>query len=160
MACCSALIKCGTAFAEPWQKKRRQKACSKYITNIIKWIIGSSPLQKCRFQEASRFSRNYQVILQNKELENRMWGFCSLCMKRFSPRMDRIRPYVWYPSWWGSEDWAPACEPKGHWFNSQSGHMPGLWARSPVGGAREETTHWCFSPSLSPSLSLHWKINI
>ena len=21
------------------------------------------------------------------------------------------------------------------WFNSQSGHMPGLWARSPVGGA-------------------------
>ena len=33
------------------------------------------------------------------------------------------------------------CKPKGHWFNSQSGHMPGLQARSPVGGAREATTH-------------------
>ena len=33
------------------------------------------------------------------------------------------------------------CEPKGHWYNSQSGHMPGLWARSPVGGAQEATTH-------------------
>ena len=26
------------------------------------------------------------------------------------------------------------CELKGCWFDSQSGHMPGLWARSPVGG--------------------------
>ena len=31
--------------------------------------------------------------------------------------------------------------PKGRWFNSQSGPRPGLWARSPVGGAREATTH-------------------
>ena len=34
------------------------------------------------------------------------------------------------------------------------GHMPGLWARSPVGGAQEATTQWCFSSSLSPSLPL------
>ena len=26
------------------------------------------------------------------------------------------------------------CKPKGHWFDSQSGHMPGLQARSPAGG--------------------------
>ena len=45
-------------------------------------------------------------------------------------------------------------EPKGHQFNSQSEHMPGLQARSLVGGTREATTHWCFSPSLSPSLPL------
>ena len=25
------------------------------------------------------------------------------------------------------------CESKGRWFNSQSGHMPGLRARSPMG---------------------------
>ena len=37
-----------------------------------------------------------------------------------------------------------ACEPKGCWFNSQSGHMPGLRARSPVGGKREATNP-CFS---------------
>ena len=27
--------------------------------------------------------------------------------------------------------------------------MPGLQDRSPVGGTREATTHWCFSPSFS-----------
>ena len=52
--------------------------------------------------------------------------------------------------WCGSVDWVLAFEPKGHWFNSQSEHMPGLQARSPVRGVREATTHWCFSPS--PSL--------
>ena len=43
------------------------------------------------------------------------------------------------PGWCGSVDRAPACELKGHWFDSQSGHMPGLRARSPVGGVREAT---------------------
>ena len=38
------------------------------------------------------------------------------------------------PGWCGSADWVPACEPKGGWFDSQSGHMPGLQARSLVGG--------------------------
>ena len=48
-------------------------------------------------------------------------------------------------------DWAPACEQKSPWFDSQSGHVPGLRSRSPVGGMQEATTHWYFSPSLSPS---------
>ena len=38
------------------------------------------------------------------------------------------------PGWYGSVDRAPACEPKGHGFDSQSGHMPELWTGSPVGG--------------------------
>ena len=59
----------------------------------------------------------------------------------------------------GSVDWAPACKPKGCHFNSQSGHMPGLWVRSPVWGSQEATTYWCFSPFLSPSLPLFLKIN-
>ena len=58
--------------------------------------------------------------------------------------------------WCGSVDWASACEPKGHRFDSWSGHMPGLWARSPVGGARGNQ---CFSPCLSPSFPLSLKIN-
>ena len=59
------------------------------------------------------------------------------------------------PGWCGSVDWAPAYEPKGHWFDSQAGHVPRLQARSPVGGVQEATTHWCFPPSLSlpPPLS-------
>ena len=31
----------------------------------------------------------------------------------------------------GPANWA--CKPNGYQFNSQSVHMPGLWARSPVG---------------------------
>ena len=34
-----------------------------------------------------------------------------------------------------------ACDPKGRRFDSQSGHMPGLQTRSPVGSTREATTH-------------------
>ena len=34
-------------------------------------------------------------------------------------------------------------------------HMPGLQARSPVGGMWEAITHWCFSSSLSPSFPLY-----
>ena len=44
-------------------------------------------------------------------------------------------------------------------FNSQSEHTSGLWASSPMGGVRETTRHWYFSPSLSPSLPLSLKGN-
>ena len=43
--------------------------------------------------------------------------------------------------------WAWACEPKGCQFDSQSWHMAGLRAKSPVGDGQETTTHWCFSES-------------
>ena len=33
-----------------------------------------------------------------------------------------------------SVDGVLACKPKGCWFYSQSGHMPGLWSKAPVGG--------------------------
>ena len=56
-------------------------------------------------------------------------------------------------------DWVPACEPKGHCLSSPWGHMPGLWDRSPARGAWKAATHWCFSPSLAPSLPLCLKIN-
>ena len=54
------------------------------------------------------------------------------------------------PGWCGSVDWAPACKPKGHWLDSQAGHMPGLQARSLVGDAQEATTHWGFLSLPSP----------
>ena len=60
------------------------------------------------------------------------------------------------PGWCGSMDWAPACEPKGCWFDSRSGHIPGLQATSPVGGTQKATTHWPFS---LPHLPLSLKIN-
>ena len=73
----------------------------------------------------------------------------------FQPRTTVFQsPSNFYLGWRGSVDWVPACEPKGHWFYSQSGHMPGLQARSPVGGMGEATTHECFSPYFVPFPSL------
>ena len=48
------------------------------------------------------------------------------------------------------------CQPENqsHWFNSQWGHMPGLWARSLVGGMWERQPHMDVSLPLSPSLPL------
>ena len=46
-----------------------------------------------------------------------------------------------------------AYEQKGCWYNSQSGHMPGFWARSPVGG-HERQPHINVSLPLSLSLPL------
>ena len=64
------------------------------------------------------------------------------------------------PGWCGSVDQALACEPKGHWFDSQLGHMPRLWARSPVRHMQDVSlSHPCFFPSLSPSLPLSLKIS-
>ena len=51
------------------------------------------------------------------------------------------------------------CWPANQRLDSQSGHLPGLWARSPVRGVQEAITHWCFPPSLSPSLPLSLKIS-
>ena len=65
------------------------------------------------------------------------------------------------PGWCGSADGVLACKPKGHWFNPQSGHMPGLRARSPVEGA-QEATDWCVyctSTFLPISFPFSLKIN-
>ena len=64
---------------------------------------------------------------------------------------------IFSPGWCGSVDILPACKPKGRWFNSQSGHTPGLQARSSVQGSRGN--HTLVFLSLSPSLPFSLKIN-
>ena len=44
----------------------------------------------------------------------------------------------------GLVDQVSACKPKGLWFDSQSGHMPGLPARSWIGSV-QEATNLCIS---------------
>ena len=57
----------------------------------------------------------------------------------------------WYfcSGWYGSMDGALACESEGCGFDSQSRHIPGLQARSPVGGVQEATTLMLLSLSFS-----------
>ena len=66
--------------------------------------------------------------------------------------------FIKCPGWRGIVDLMQACKPKCCRFNSQSRHMPGLWARSPAGGV-QEATDGCFSPFLSPSLPFSLKIS-
>ena len=61
------------------------------------------------------------------------------------------------PGWWGSRDWILAFEPRIADLIPSLGHMPGLWARSPVEGLWEVITHRRYSPSLFPSLPLRIK---
>ena len=56
----------------------------------------------------------------------------------------------------GVAQWVGCGSANGHWFDSQTGHKPGLWARSQVEGL-QEATDWCFSGTsifLSSSFSL------
>ena len=58
---------------------------------------------------------------------------------RHALRRKRMKKAGNGPGWCSSVDCMPTCEPNGHQFDSQSEHIPGLWARSPVGGMREAT---------------------
>ena len=49
------------------------------------------------------------------------------------------------PDWCGLEGWRSSHRPKGCRFNSQSGHKPGLRARSPPGACMWEATDQCLS---------------
>ena len=62
------------------------------------------------------------------------------------------------PGWYGSVDGVLACEPKGHWFDSQSRHNPGLWPVPGRGHVRgNHTLMFLFLSLPLPPLSL--KIN-
>ena len=76
------------------------------------------------------------------------WGRTPTWSRLASISEGTFQDRLFSPGWCGSVDWAPACKPKGYWFDSQSGHMPGLQARSPVGGMREATSQ-CLSLSFS-----------
>ena len=67
-----------------------------------------------------------------------------------------IRRWDKHRGWCGSVDWGQACKPKGCRFDSQPGHMPGLWARSPL-WVQGRQPHIDVSLLLSPSLPRHLK---
>ena len=104
-----------------------------------------------------------------------IWVFLSLVFTEFNNIVDAFHPpsSSWLfqtlnfknwnsPGWCGSMAWAPTCHLRGYLFDSQSGHMPGLQARSPAGGVREATnrcsSHTSMFLSLSPSCPISLKI--
>ena len=125
--------------------------------------------------DAQHRTRNSFLCLQStfiskqikwEEWEHFYWKYLKFCSSTLIISLTQINSYKNSKKkkkkslgWCGSVDWTWACKPKGCWCDSQSGHMPGLQARSPVEGAWEATTHWCFSSSLFPSFPLSLKIN-
>ena len=76
--------------------------------------------------------------------------------ERYDDIDEKLRPALAHVAQW--TECQPACEPGGHWFDTQSGHMPGLRARSPAGGVQEATTLTFLSLSFS-FLPLSLKMN-
>ena len=58
-----------------------------------------------------------------------------------------------HPGWCDSVGWELTAKPKGQRFNSWSGHIPGLWVRSPVGVHMKGNQSMYLSP-INVSLSL------
>ena len=95
------------------------------------------------------------------------WLFCNYLLLVFNPLTSSCflpLPYsIWQPSGnffslaafkslpfpglCGLVDGELACKLKGCWFNSQTGHNPGLQVRSPAGGIWE-ATNWYISHTL------------
>ena len=59
----------------------------------------------------------------------------------------------------GSVHWVPTCKPKGHQFASQSGHTPGLKARSPVAMCERQPRVEVSLPLILPHFPSLYKIN-
>ena len=115
-------------------------SCGQKVANIFGQVTEARPQLLEFAYERRQFFCLWKEVLLMKEcqdlLENKMGS----------------------PGWCASVDWVPACKPKGHWFDSHSGHMPGLWVRCPVGGHVRGNHALMFlflSPSLSPSLKIN-----
>ena len=139
----------------------------------VRWLGGnefvSLSLMQLTFLLFTRPIRNVCCVRLSCRLQalwpSRCWDPKSLSVYSTPPQKKTNQKNCLCPDWCGSVGWASAHKPKGHWYDSRSGHMPGLWARSPVGGIWERQLidvsleHCFFSPTLSPSLPLSLKIN-
>ena len=65
-----------------------------------------------------------------------------------SPGKKRCMNIVLGPGWCGSVGWASSCNVKCRLFSSRLGHMPGLWAWSPVGARAMFLSHISISHPL------------
>ena len=122
-----------------------------------KWLQGglnkvSSKIRNNMYIVDTIFFAQIFLIGQNKILFNILVVSKMKQWKRFRFILHSI--FKNSTGWCDLVDCVPTREPKGPRLNSLSGHMPGMRARSPVGGTWEAATHWCFSPSFLPSFPL------
>ena len=125
----------------------------RHLYNLQSEHPNKSSTHLTSYMQLQFLSQSSPLILNQRELSHKEPQLTVLICTSTSWSM--CLSELWScPGWWGSVGWAPMWEPKHCLFDFHSGHTPGLQARSPVGATWEVTTHWCFSPSLSPSLPL------
>ena len=109
-----------------------------------------------------RSSYIYTVLKLHSAFWRQPWGWCGPrwkwvwhpCSNGQSIYLNlSLKLYTCCPGCCGSVDWAQACKPKGRWFDSQSGHVPGLWARSSERGTWKATTYDVSLPLFFPPSS-------
>ena len=105
---------------------------------VFKKQRGRRTGQRTAFRTQRRGQSPPTPLHPNKVLANPLRVYdqncvCQMTLKWLSFSSTKV--WTTRSGWCRSVDWAPACKPKGHWFDSQSGYMPGLRTRSPVGGA-------------------------
>ena len=138
---CSSLYILGI---KPLSDIRFANIFSHSIDSVFPFWILSSNTKSYKFDEVQcSFSFAvcaFGVVTKNSLPNPRSW--------RFTPLFSGLIVFRSYPNWWASVGWVSSCEPKGRWFDSQSGHV--AWLQGSL---------QCFSSFLSPSLPLSLKIN-
>ena len=134
------------------------KWCVLKAKQILFFIFINSPMKTEKWLALSQDRPGFEIKLYYLQLM-RLWA-CNL---------ESLSMYLWQsgvtfvseeteracksyrvgPGWCGSVDWVPACKPEGHWFDSQSGHMPELQARSPLGQPHIDVSLSLFLPPFS-----------
>ena len=114
--------------------------------------------QKLHFNSIARWHKEWLELMQEeRQMQRGNWGVRAL-PKDSQAQYTSQQNWPWSPNWCGSVWWALSCQ-----FDSCSGHMPWLRARSPFGGMWEATDRFLLyidvSLPLSPSFPLSLKIN-
>ena len=112
--------------------KNKSTALTQYLTQP-KYLIISSYSNSPVFP---KFHKNFSFSFLKKSNQD----------LAFAGHVLKFR--VFCPGCCGSVDWSLACEPKGHWFDSQTGHVPGPCGPGPQWGMRERQPHIDVSLSL------------
>ena len=109
---------------------------SKSSLNVQLGVGFFSPLPNKTFLKIILLYLNYEKWILFSATESRKYN-------------RKSKSKIHSPGWCGSVDWVPACEPKCHGCDSQSGHKPGLLARFPTWGrARDNQPMFLSLPSL------------
>ena len=129
---------CGCSESAGWRRASCLYLNCGFSVQPSKRRMGTS--QNRLFSEVS-YSCSFYVPLPGSRSSQVAGGFLisyirSLVKCHLQKCLFKLSHLKWFsPGWYGSMDWVPACKSEGCRFNSQSGRMAGLRARSPVGDA-------------------------